>query len=68
MRIHVLFFSIEGARVRIVSNDKTACKVIIENAGPEDNGDWKLEGIFQKGHQLFRFTRDQKVNLDGIMI
>ena len=37
------FNRMEGRRVTIDTNATNACNVIIENAGPEDDGEWKFE-------------------------
>ena len=41
--------------------DTEACKIIIENVGPEDNGEWTFEGLVQNGQQFIGFKRNVTV-------
>ena len=46
-------------------NDKSACNVIVENAGPEDNGTWILEGMYKEGYKFSWFRSEAKIIVDG---
>ena len=56
-------FSIEGERVEIKNHDNDTCKIIIQNAGPEDNGVWKFEGLVQNGQQFISFKYNATVSV-----
>ena len=54
-------FSIEGERVEIKNHDNDTCKIVIQNAGPEDNGVWEFEGLVQNGQQFIGFKHNVTV-------
>ena len=53
-------FSIEDKRVWI---RKDNCEVVIENAGPEDEGNWEFKIMTKKSHKLFSKTFKAYVNV-----
>ena len=55
----------EGARVLIKNDPKDDCVVVIENAGPEDNGIWKFEMMTKESHKFIMNTFEAKVDVKG---
>ena len=65
-KVSILYISIEGERVKIQADSNKNCTIVIENAGPEDNGTWKFEMITKKSHQFFRHIYEASIVVNGM--